>query len=277
MRDAAAAPIDVLIPTRDRPTSLAVTLTSLLGQELPPARIVVSDQSDGAAPWEHPAVHAVVRVLRLRGQEVQLHRNLPRRGMAQQREFLLDRAIEPYALCLDDDLILEPFVVRLLFETIERQRCGLVGCGTIGPSYAEDERPDAQVFERIDRVEPEVVRPETDAWRRATLHSAANLLHVQRRLGASVDRPVLYRLAWASACALFDTEKLRDCGGFSFWRDLPPVHVGEDVYAQLRVMARYGGCGVMPSGVYHQEVPTTLPDREVDAPKILPIDRPMAS
>jgi hypothetical protein len=65
--------------------------------------------------------------------------------------------------------------------------------------------------------------------------------------------------------------------GFAFWRDLPPVHVGEDVYAQLRVLARYGGCGVMPSGVYHQKLPTTLPDRDVDAPKVLPVDRPLAS
>jgi glycosyltransferase involved in cell wall biosynthesis len=270
------APVDVLIPTRDRPSSLAVTLTSVLGQEVRPARIVVADQSDGDAPWERPVVAAVVRALRIGGHEVELHRNLPTRGMAQQRQFLLDRARHRYALFLDDDLVLEPFVVRLLLETIERQRCGLVGCGTIGPSFADDVRPDP-VVERIERVEPETIVPGSQAWERARLHDAANLRHVQRRLGATVERPLYYRLAWASACVLFDAEKLRDCGGFSFWQRLPPVHVGEDVYAQLRVMARYGGCGVMPSGVYHQEVPTTLPDREVDAPKVLDLDRPLAS
>jgi glycosyltransferase involved in cell wall biosynthesis len=269
--------VDVLVPTRDRPTSLAIALTSLIGQDLAPPRIVIADQSEGDPPWEHPAVQAVIRALRVRGQKVELHRNVPRRGMAQQRQFLLDHAIARYALFLDDDLILEPFVVRLLFETIERHRCGLVGCGTIGPSYANDERPDAQTYDEIDEVEPETILPGSDAWRRARLHDAANLLHVQRRLGATPDRPVCYRIAWASACVLFDTEKLRGCGGFSFWRELPPVHVGEDVYAQLRVMARYGGCGVMPSGVYHQEVPTTLPDREIDAPKVLGIEHPLAS
>jgi hypothetical protein len=44
---------------------------------------------------------------------------------------------------------------------------------------------------------------------------------------------------------------------------------GEDVLAQLRVMARFGGCAVLPSGVHHLELPTTIPDREVDAPRVL--------
>jgi glycosyltransferase involved in cell wall biosynthesis len=272
-----AEPIDVLVPTRDRSASLAVTLTSVLGQDAPPERIVVADQSDREPAWDHPVVAAVVRALRLRGQEVELLRNVPRHGMAQQRQFLLDRARRRYALFLDDDLILEPYVVGLLRRTIDLQGCGFVGCGTIGPTFVDDVRPDQEAVEPIERVEPERVRPGSREWRRARLHLAANVLHAQRRLGASVDRPICYRLAWASACVLFDVEKLRDCGGFTFWRELPPVHVGEDVYAQLRVMERYGGCGVMPSGVYHQEVPTTLPHRDVDAPMVLASNRPLAS
>ncbi|QOY94384.1 hypothetical protein IM543_00150 [Massilia sp. UMI-21] len=50
------------------------------------------------------------------------------------------------------------------------------------------------------------------------------------------------------------------------WRHLPPGHCGEDVLAQLRVMERFGGCGMLPSGAYHMELPTTLKAREVDAP-----------
>jgi hypothetical protein len=50
---------------------------------------------------------------------------------------------------------------------------------------------------------------------------------------------------------------------------LPPDHCGEDVLVQLRVMERFGGCGLIPSGAYHMELPTTLPDREVDAPMVL--------
>jgi hypothetical protein len=70
---------------------------------------------------------------------------------------------------------------------------------------------------------------------------------------------------------MFDTAKLRSAGGFDFWRELPAEHCGEDVLAQLRVMERYGGCGLIPSGAYHMEVPTTIPMREIDAPKVLPV------
>jgi hypothetical protein len=41
------------------------------------------------------------------------------------------------------------------------------------------------------------------------------------------------------------------------------------VLAQLRVMARFGGCAVIPSGAYHLELPTTVPRRDCDAPRLL--------
>ena len=63
--------------------------------------------------------------------------------------------------------------------------------------------------------------------------------------------------------------KLRAAGGFDFWPQLPADHCGEDVLAQLRVMQRYGGCGIIPSGAYHLELPTTLRERRVDAPYVL--------
>lgn len=63
--------------------------------------------------------------------------------------------------------------------------------------------------------------------------------------------------------------KLRELGGYSFWQELPPEHCGEDVLVQLRLMERYGGCGIIPSGVYHQELPTTIVDRRVVANSVL--------
>jgi hypothetical protein len=71
---------------------------------------------------------------------------------------------------------------------------------------------------------------------------------------------------------MYDRAKLVAVGGFNFWRDLPSEHCGEDVLAQQRVMARFGGCGLLPSGVYHQELPTTLEDRRVNAPLVLDLD-----
>jgi hypothetical protein len=79
----------------------------------------------------------------------------------------------------------------------------------------------------------------------------------------------VYRVAWVGGCTLYDTAKLRAAGGFDFWAQLPDEHAGEDVLAQLRVMERFGGCGLIPTRVYHQELPTTVANREVDAPKAL--------
>jgi GT2 family glycosyltransferase len=264
--------VDVLVPTCDRPGALAVTLACLVGQTHRDFRVVVSDQSEDGDPFERRELLAVVRVLRLRGHEVELHRHLPRRGLAEHREHLLSRATAPYCLFLDDDVILEPEVVERMHATIVEEGCGLVASGLIGPSFEDDVRPHQQAFERWDgRVQPELVMPGSDAWQRHRIHSAANLLHVQRSLDIPAGTSVRYRLAWASGCAMFDAGKLRDVGGFSFWAELPDVHAGEDVLAQLRVMARHGGCGIMPSGAFHQELATTVPVRDVDAPLVLSV------
>jgi hypothetical protein len=118
-------------------------------------------------------------------------------------------------------------------------------------------------------VEPETVVPNGPGWERWKLHNAANLYHIQRRLGIQPDRPRKYKVAWVGACTMYDTEKLRDVGGYDFWKELPSEHAGEDVLVQLRVMARYGGFGLLPSGAYHMELPTTVADRSIDAPKVL--------
>ena len=263
--------VEVLIPTCDRPAALAVTLTALAAQDELPSRIVVADQGRRPAS-ESGEVQAVAGVLRLRGVAVEIRHRPARRGLAEQRQFLLDQASAPAALFLDDDVILEPDLLGRLRRALDRAGCGFVGCGLIGPSYADDERPHEQAVELWEGpVEPELVEPGGPAWDRHRLHNAANLLHVARRLGLGPGDERLYRVAWIGGCVLYDVEALRAVGGFGFWRDLPPHHSGEDVLAQLRVMARFGGAGLLPSGAYHQELPTTVPHRDVDAPHVLPV------
>lgn len=262
-----SAVVDVLVPTYRRPTALAVTLTSLAAQTFRNFRLVVSDQSEGARSTDAAEVRAVLRVLEAHGHEIELHENRRRRGMAEQRGFLLSRARGRYALFLDDDLILEPDVIERMVAALGEERCGFVGCAPIGLSYRNDVRPEEQVIELWEGpVEPEEVRPGRREWERHRLHNAANLLHAQERLGGERRK---YRVAWVGGCVLYDVEKLRATGGFSFWSELPVDHAGEDVAVQVRVMARYGGCGLIPSGVYHQELPTTVGDRRVNAPIVL--------
>jgi glycosyltransferase involved in cell wall biosynthesis len=266
------ATLDILIPTYNRPAALAVTLTSLCAQTFRDFRVIVSDQTEDSNPLMSGEVQTALRVLNAHGHEVQTHKHLPRQGIAEQRHFLSEQATAPYALFLDDDLLLEPWTVDCLVRAIQEENCGFVGSAVIGLSFRDDVRPHQQMIEFWDgAVKPEVVKSGTPEWERYKLHNAANPYHIQQRLNITPDKPRKYKVAWVGGCVLYDLAKLRSIGGFSFWEDLPPNHCGEDVLTQLRVMAKYGGCGVLPSGVYHQELPTTIHDRSIDAPQLLPI------
>lgn len=271
----ATSTIDVLIPTYRRACALAVTLTSLAAQDFREFKVIISDQSDQPGVRGSAEVRAVLRFLEAGGIDVQLQTHLPRRGMAEQRAYLLSLATAPYCLFLDDDVLLKNDLLGRLHRSIIKERCGFVGSALHGLSYIAEERPHQQTIDFWEGpVLPEAVVPGGEAWPRHHLHSAANLYHVQNRLladapAAAVDPTRHYRVAWIGGCVLFDTGKLREAGGFDFWTELPDVHCGEDVHAQLRVMARFGGCGIFPSGAFHMELPTTISSREVDAPRAL--------
>ncbi|MFC0528962.1 glycosyltransferase [Phytohabitans kaempferiae] len=262
-----ARDVDVLIPTRERTAALAATLAGLAAQEGVPFGVVVSDQSDGPPGWADPAVAGMVRVLRHAGHPVLLTRHLPRRGLAEHRAGLLSHSAARYVLCLDDDVWLEPATLGRLVAAIGELRCGFVGNGVHGLSYRDDLRPDShrQFEEWAGRPEPERIRPDSPKWWRAGLHSAANLLHVTERLRLAPGQWRAYKVSWIGGCVLFDRAKLVASGGFDFWTRLPPDHQGEDAAAQLAVLERYGGAGIVPSGAYHLEVPTTVVDRRVEA------------
>ena len=265
-----SAAVDVLVPTCNRPGALAMTLASLAAQTVQEMRIVISDQSDGEGVLELPEILAALRFLRATGRQVDATRHLPRLGMAEQRAFLLLQVTAPYCLFLDDDVLLENDLTERLLGAIREQQCGFVGSALHGLSYADDVRPHQQHIEFWEGpVAPEQVAPDTPAWARHHLHSAANLYHVQQKLGLTPQSTRLYRVAWIGGCVLFDTSKLRAAGGFDFWPQLQADHCGEDVLAQLRVMQRFGGCGIIPSGAYHMELPTTVRERRVDAPYVL--------
>lgn len=267
------AELDVLVPTCGRPSALAVALAGLAAQAARPFRLVLSDQTEEPAPpaYDDPAVMAVLRVLRRRGCEVVLLRNLPRRGMAQQRWLLLEHAHAPYVLFLDSDVLLDPEVTQRLLTALRTLGCGFVGAAVQGLSHLGDVRPDEQAaFELWEGpVVPELIRKGRPEWERWRLHNAANLVHLEdalRRDGRLTEGEWLaYKVAWVGGCVLFDRRKLLDCGGYDFWRQLPPGHRGEDVAAQLRVAERYGGAGVLPSGAWHLELSTTLLERSADA------------
>lgn len=264
--------ISVLIPTYNRPEALAVTLTSLCFQIEKDFDIIISDQSPSDVISKDVSIQTVISLLENKGNKVLTLRNIPPKGLAQQRQFLLDRSHTKFSFFIDDDLILEPYVMRNLKKVLEEEGCGFAGSAVIGLSYKNDVRPHQQNVEFWEGdVQPEIVLPKGLNWERYQIHNAANILHLQEKFRTDPDSPKKYKVAWVGGCVMYDTAKLRNVGGFGFWKELPQNHCGEDVLAQLRIMKRYGGCGVLPSGVYHQELETTVQDREINAPEYLQI------
>jgi len=259
--------LDVLLPTCDRPAALAVTLTALLAQDLP-LRVVVADQGAGA---DDPLLLGVRRVLVHLGHLVEWHVRPERLGIAEQREFLLAQAVAQRCVLLDDDVLLAPGSLHRLSDALDQVGGGFVGMTLTGLSYLDDERPHEQVSYEpwSGPVQPERVRKDGPAWERWRLHNAANPVHLARRHVPAGQPWVAYKVAWVAGCVLFHTEALREIGGFGFWPQLGPTGAGEDVAVQLAVMERRGGSGLLPSGAFHLEVATTLPDRTADGYDLL--------
>jgi GT2 family glycosyltransferase len=267
----AGSAVDVLVPAFDREAALAVTLTGLLGQQVLPARIVVSDQSPDGVIVSSPLVAGVVRVLRARGVAVDLLAHPSGEGVAENRAFLLSQATAPYVLFLDDDIVLEPESLPRMLDAMGSLRTGFVAMAMTGLSFLDDVREHEWTtfapLEKQQRPEPERIRKDEPAWERWRLHNAANPTHLAERLGLSRTSVewVAYRIAWAAGCVMFDREVLVETGGFDFWRELGRRGYGEDVVAQLRVLERAGGVGLLPTGAHHLELPTTVGNRETDA------------
>lgn len=273
------ADVEVLVPAFDREGALAVTLTSLLGQQVQPRRVVVSDQSPTGVICASPLVAGVVRVLRSRGVAVDLLHHPSGGGVAENRAFLLSQASAPYVVFCDDDIVLGPEVLARMLGAMSELRCGLVAQAMTGLSYVDDVREREQVcFAPLvpgEPVTPERIRKGDPAWERWRLHNAANPTHLADRLALDPASPAwsAYRIAWAAGCVLFDRAVLEATGGFDFWAELGADGYGEDVVAQLRVIEAAGGVGLLPSGAHHLELPTTVGNRSRDAYELVLGDR----
>ncbi len=262
--------VDILIPTYRRKTGLAITLTSLLGQSFTDFDVIVSDQSEDDNTYlDSIEISTLARALRWHGHSVKLLRHVPRRGMAEQRNFLLAQSSAPYAHFLDDDVLLDPPVLERMLRVMQAERCGFVGCAATGLGYLDDFRPHQQGIELWEGpVTPEPFEPDELPWERHHVNSAANPLHLEQQLvrGNSIVR---YKVAWVGgANVLYDRAKLLDVGGFSWWERLPPEHAGEEVVAQFLLIRKYGGCGILPSGTYHLGLPTNVEDRRRNATEL---------
>jgi GT2 family glycosyltransferase len=250
------ADLDILLPTCNRPESLVMTLAGVASQSDPRLHLVLSDQSDHPVTEER-VVRSLLRVIEARGGTVETHHRVPPLGIAEQRDFLLGRAVSEWVLYLDDDVFMQPWVVEELLRAIREESCGFVGAFPVGLSFRDDVRPAQQAVEFWEGpVQPEDIAPGSPKWERWHLHRAANPFHVAATLPPGLIRR--YKVAWLSCCILYDRQKLLAVGGFSFWVRLPRFHSGEEVLVQNLLLRRWGGCGLLPSGTYHSELPSTV-------------------
>jgi hypothetical protein len=262
--------VDVLIPTCGRKTGLAVVLASLYAQTFSDFDIIISDQSsEGESYLDSIEIDTLVKALQRRGHRVDLYHHLPRRGMAEQRQFLLERSKAPYVHYLDDDVLLDSPVLERMLDVIRSEDCGFVGAAATGLGFLNDVRPHQHAIELWNGpVLPEPFAPDSVPWERHVINNAANPLHLEDQL-VSNGEVVRYKVAWVGgANVLYDRSKLLAVGGFEFWPELPREHAGEEVVVQWLLIRRFGGCGILPSGTYHLGLPTTIEDRTSNATEL---------
>ena len=262
--------VDVLIPTCRRKTGLAIVLTSLLGQTFRDFDVTISDQTEEREQYlDSIEIRTLIRALQWHGHRVRVHRHLPRRGLAEQRQFLLEQSSAPYVHYFDDDVLLDSPVMERMLTVLCAEGCGFVGCPATGLDYLHDVRPHQQQIELWEGpVGPEPFEKETLPWDRHKVNNAANPLHLEQRLVINGE-VVRYKVAWVGgANVLYDRAKLLDVGGFSWWQRLPPEHAGEEVVVQFLLIRKYGGCGILPSGTYHLGLPTNVEDRRRNATEL---------
>ncbi|MGQ9681937.1 MAG: glycosyltransferase family A protein [Anaerolineae bacterium] len=274
------AQVEVLIPTCARKTALAVTLTGLMAQVFTDFDVIIADQTLDRPYLHDGELDSLFLALEASGHRVHTLVNLPRRGIAQQRHFLLEHATAPLVHFLDDDVLLGPDMLRRMVSVLRAEGCGFVGAGISSLRYKDDLRPeDLEPFEPWEGpVRPEPHTWETIPWQRYKLHIRDNPWHLSR-LYAADGRTVRYKVAWVGANVVYDREKLLSVGGFSWWNRLPPNHSGEEVLAQLLLARRFGGCAILPAEALHLQVPSEIPDRDVKAdhmfPQLAPILAPL--
>lgn len=248
--------VDILLPTCNRLSSLIMALSGVASQTLQDVHVIIADQSQEAV-GDNLVIQSLCRIIEARGNAVTYHHRPQVHGISEQREFLLKQATAQDVLYLDDDVFMEPWVVERLLTVLHSEQCAFVGAFPAGLSYRDDRRPHQQSIEYWEGpVRPEAVDPDSPEWQRAQLHRAANLFHVSEKVPPGTTWR--YKLAWLAACILYDREKLLEIGGFSFWSRLPRYQSGEEVLVQNLLMRRWGGCGILPSGTYFSEAPSTV-------------------
>jgi hypothetical protein len=242
--------VDVLIPTTGPPASLGATLSSLVNQRYPSFRVMATwpplDEAD------EPELSGLVRLLETGGHPVRfVDARAPTRDGGRVQA-LLDLVAAEYVFVVDDGIFLEADLLGRLVGGLRASGGALLGSSVVDLRFRDEHRPDEEVIEFWDGpVRPEEIGADSRAWARRKVHRGANMQHLRERLPRTRDR--LYHVADIGGCVLYDTAKLRSVGGFRPLRAHgrhPSIPLSTTSATQLRLLDRYGGAGLFPSGAY---------------------------
>src|SRR5260370_3943492 len=167
-----------------------MTLAGVAAQTHRDIRVIIADQSREPAGDEQ-VVQTAGRVIEARGGCIEWYDRRPVHGIAEQRDFLLKKATADAVLYLDDDVLMEPWVVEQLLDVLNAEQCGFVGAFPAGLSHLDDVRPEQQIIEYWDGpVSPEAVDPGSPQWARLQLLCAPNPYHLGQYIPADSPPPL---------------------------------------------------------------------------------------
>ena len=205
---------------------------------------------------DDPVVKTLGRVIEERGGAVEWHHRPPLHGIAEQRDFLLRQATAETVLYLDDDVLMEPWVSSGYSRFSKMRGAALwerfpQGChiATIGdPISRRSTSGRIRCYRRLLN------------WR-AGSGSAGSC--TGRR--TSITLPIRCLLDHGGATRSPGSPPASSTIGAS-WRPwgllvlaaAAALSLREEVLVQNLLMRRWGGCGMVPSGTYYSQVPTTV-------------------
>lgn len=115
--------VDIMLPTRDRPTEVALLLQSLRTQTHKDWDLYIYDDRSGVPIQAHHFLQMIIARIKLEGHNVIIWRNQIPLGVTRLRRNMVEKILEvsngDALLRLDDDNILEPDYIERLVKCLE--------------------------------------------------------------------------------------------------------------------------------------------------------------
>ncbi len=228
-------PVSAVVATRDRPAVLRRALDSVTAQDVTPAELIVVDASTDEA--SRHIVAAAAPALESRGGHIHWERAAVA-GAAAQRNQGVALATQDFIWFFDDDIILEPFCLRRLWEALTADASlGGVNAMITNQRY-QTPGPISRMMFRLMAGKP------LPSYAGRVLGPAVNLLPEDR-----ADLPNIVPVEWLNTtCTLYRREALPSPPFPSRFSGYSPM---EDVCLSVTVARKWRLANVRAARIFH--------------------------